>query len=77
LTVAEVLADIRAQLAWRGPGGKSMGHTLIVIERANAEVLVAGMRTHGTVIAAAIEALERGSSTAPVVEALKTIDGQS
>lgn len=36
---SDVVAEIRKQLEWRGPNGKSAGH--VVLERAAAELLLA------------------------------------
>lgn len=41
ITLADVLAEVRRQLEWRGPGGKGQGH--VVLERAMAEYLCEGM----------------------------------
>jgi hypothetical protein len=42
---SEVVAEIKKQLAWRGPGGRPMGH--VVLDRASAEILIAqiGLQT--------------------------------
>jgi len=42
MTLAEILADIRAQLDWRGPTGRPQGH--VVIPHKDAEVLYAAAR---------------------------------
>lgn len=38
MTINEIIADIRSQLDWRGPGGQPQGN--IVIPRKDAEVLL-------------------------------------
>ena len=38
---AEVLAKIAADLAWRGPGGRPLGH--ILLTRAEAELILAAL----------------------------------
>ena len=37
----EVMAEIAAQLAWRGPSGKPLGH--IVLDREQAQTLLRGL----------------------------------
>lgn len=39
--IADVIAKIRADLAWRGPGGKCLGH--VVLERRAAELMLAAL----------------------------------
>jgi hypothetical protein len=41
MTVADVLAKIAADLAWRGPGGRPLGN--IVLTRAEAETILAAL----------------------------------
>ena len=41
MTVADVFAKIAADLAWRGPGGRPLGH--ILLTRAEAELILAAL----------------------------------
>lgn len=68
-TFPEVITRIKYQLDWRGPQGRGQGN--IALEREAAEVLLAGIRERERIVRLAIEAIERTSSTAPVVEVLK------
>lgn len=42
--LAEIMADVRAQLAWVGPNGKQQGHIALV--RAEMELLIAALEAH-------------------------------
>lgn len=68
-TFQEVLRRIEHQLEFRGPNGR--GRLQITLEREAAEVLLSAIAERERFVRMAIEAIERKSSTAPVVEVLR------